>query len=606
MEAVFSAPWQHSKLNISSLIKFDPALRQNCGPGNLQSFFQTSVIQCFQRPADGRGARLWYFEVVRQQERLRETQGAQLALGRMHSKPGSSRQHGTSTAEPRQGKSAGVAGEARDGRAGMETASSGRVEANPPETRLRFHGDDSAHSEGNAPRLPIARAKSSKGGRNKLAPLHPHSLSRIVPLWLRSAGSAPPAGPAEAAGGSRGAGAPPPPFRMPQPAPDQEPGSLRPRSAARCRSQAPLGAGPSGGTRRAPARCSPAPEEPEAGEALVAVAAAQRRRRRRSPLGLGAAGRPGGVGCGGVGGVGGGRAAGRRGPSRLHGRARGSAPPSRPVRARGGQRGRARGAAGSGSRPAGARQAGRKCGRSPGPGPCRQRRLPSAGTGDRGPSRRLRKPRVGLAASPRSEEARRQERSLPLPPPPIVHRRTEGTEPAALPPPPPPSPATGGLVAQASPEALTRPGQRLPRSSLSPATPPARQAGTGTGAGLLAIAASPGKEQLSQPSCAWKTCWLQWQLPRFPRCGARPKAGAAGAAGPCSCPSLTPRGGSHWQPQTPAVSRRAGGDGDTLSQKPTARAKPGWPAVLTGLASRALLRPCDILAGRLSCASPGA
>lgn len=56
--------------------------------------------------------------------------------------------------------------------------------------------------------------------------------------------------------------------------------------------------------------------------------------------------------------------------------------------------------------------------------------------------RHLRKPRVSPAA-PRSEEARRQKRSLPLPPPPIVHRRTEGTEPTALPSPPPPSLGTG-------------------------------------------------------------------------------------------------------------------------------------------------------------------
>lgn len=134
--------------------------------------------------------------------------------------------------------------------------------------------------------------------------------------------------------------------------------------------------------------------------------------------------------------------------------------------------------------------------------------------------RRLRKPRVSLAAAPRSEEARRQKRSLPLPPPPppIVHRRTERTEPTALPPPPPPSPAaTAGLVAEASTEALTQPGKRLPRFSLSPATPLAQRAAARAGAGLLAIAPSPGKEQLSQPSFAWKMCRLQWQLPLFPR-----------------------------------------------------------------------------------------
>lgn len=36
-----------------------------------------------------------------------------------------------------------------------------------------------------------------------------------------------------------------------------------------------------------------------------------------------------------------------------------------------------------------------------------------------------------------------------------------------------------------------------------------------------------------------------------------------------------------------------------------AQATPGWPALLTGLASKALARPSDILAGRLCCASPG-
>lgn len=41
------------------------------------------------------------------------------------------------------------------------------------------------------------------------------------------------------------------------------------------------------------------------------------------------------------------------------------------------------------------------------------------------------------------------------------------------------------------------------------------------------------------------------------------------------------------------------------SQKPRAQAKPSSPAVLTGLASKALALPCDILAARLSCASPG-
>lgn len=35
-----------------------------------------------------------------------------------------------------------------------------------------------------------------------------------------------------------------------------------------------------------------------------------------------------------------------------------------------------------------------------------------------------------------------------------------------------------------------------------------------------------------------------------------------------------------------------------VSLKPTAQAKPGWPAVLTGLASKPLARPSDILPGR--------
>lgn len=75
-----------------------------------------------------------------------------------------------------------------------------------------------------------------------------------------------------------------------------------------------------------PGRCSPAPEEPEAGEALVAVPAA---RRRRPPLGIGSARRPGGGGGGGRGGGRRrrGRAAGRRRLCRLHGRAGGSTPP---------------------------------------------------------------------------------------------------------------------------------------------------------------------------------------------------------------------------------------------------------------------------------------
>lgn len=94
---MFSTPWQRSKLNISSLIKLDPALRQQCVPGNLQRSLQTSVIQCFQRRPDSRGIRFWYFEVLRLHvqiptrptEKLREAQGAQLALGQMHEKPGS-------------------------------------------------------------------------------------------------------------------------------------------------------------------------------------------------------------------------------------------------------------------------------------------------------------------------------------------------------------------------------------------------------------------------------------------------------------------------------------------------------------------------------------
>lgn len=188
---VLSTSWQHSKLNISSLIKLDPALRQQCGPGNLQRFLQTSVIQCFQRPPDSRGTRLWYFEVLRlhgpnPHEANREAKGGTRSGDRRMRSRDPSRQHGTSTAICRCGRTASVAGEERDRHAGMETGSSGRVEPNAQETRLRFHGNDSARSEGKAPQLPITRAKSLKGGKSKLNPLHPHTLSRI-PLRLRSA-----------------------------------------------------------------------------------------------------------------------------------------------------------------------------------------------------------------------------------------------------------------------------------------------------------------------------------------------------------------------------------------------------------------------------------
>lgn len=112
-----------------------------------------------------------------------------------------------------------------------------------PQRQAPIPGDDSARSEGNAPQLPITRAKSLKGGKSKLTPLHPHTLSRI-PVRLRS-GVSPSTGPAEAAadgpaaGGSLGTGAPPPPFRMLQPPTGsltREPSSLWSRSAARCRS----------------------------------------------------------------------------------------------------------------------------------------------------------------------------------------------------------------------------------------------------------------------------------------------------------------------------------------------------------------------------------
>lgn len=112
-----------------------------------------------------------------------------------------------------------------------------------PRDEAPIPGDDSARREGNAHQLPITRAKSLKGGKSKLTPLHPHTLSRI-PVRLRS-GVSPSTGPGEAAadgpaaGGSLGTGAPPPPFRMLQPPTGslaREPSSLWPRSAARCRS----------------------------------------------------------------------------------------------------------------------------------------------------------------------------------------------------------------------------------------------------------------------------------------------------------------------------------------------------------------------------------
>lgn len=286
---------------------------------------------------------------------------------------------------------------------GMGTCSAGHVETNLQTRGSDFYGEKAGVSEGRDTQLPIIHANSSKGGERNLIFLYRHATS----LWhliaadcvfcvsgvnilssaqcqhcgskpgltagglgeaawqhpvhqvstvsgcsrrldgrlplardgLEEAGptaSRPSSGPC---GGQRGSAAP---------IADARDGRcpLSPRTA-----QAPGRGGRSAEPR--PGRCSPAPEEPEAGEALVAVPAA---RRRRPPLGIGAARRPGGGGGGGRGGGRGGRgrAAGRRRLCRLHGRAGGlgaaatGSPPraSAPCERRDGG-GRARGGAGA-------------------------------------------------------------------------------------------------------------------------------------------------------------------------------------------------------------------------------------------------------------------
>lgn len=168
MEAVFSTPWQHSKLNISSLIKFDPALRQQRGPGNLQRFLQILVIQRFQRPPDGRGTRLWYFEVLglhclNQHEANREAKGgtrSRVALGWMHAKPGyqSAAQDEHSHAPARQDCQCRRRSTGRACGDGNRQFWAGGSES--PRDEAPIPGDDSARSEGNSPQLPITRAKS--------------------------------------------------------------------------------------------------------------------------------------------------------------------------------------------------------------------------------------------------------------------------------------------------------------------------------------------------------------------------------------------------------------------------------------------------------------
>lgn len=246
MEAVFFTPWQHSKLSISSLIKFDSALRQQCGPGDLQRFLQTSVIQCFQRPPDGRGTRLWYFEILRihdpnPHEANRESEGG------TRSPAGSGKDAceagiPASTAIPRRGRTASVAGKARDGRAGMETGSSGRVEANPPETRLRLHGEDSAQRGQCSPTS--HRSCQELERREKQTPRSILTLCPASPCGCAQPGSASTPGLVRRLPTARRRQAPRKPVlrrlhsgcpsRL-QPALAREPSSLRPRSAARCR-----------------------------------------------------------------------------------------------------------------------------------------------------------------------------------------------------------------------------------------------------------------------------------------------------------------------------------------------------------------------------------
>lgn len=268
MEAEFSTPWQHSKLDISSLIKFDPALRQQCGPGNLQRFLQTSVIQCFQRPPDGRGTRLWYFEVLplhgpNPPELNREAEGgtrSPAGSGKDACEAGmAAGSTGRAQPCPGTGRTGSVAGEARDGRAGTDTGSSGRGEANPPGTRLRLHGEDSARSEGRAPQLPIARAKEGKASSPRSIP----TLRPVSPCGCAQPGSAPRPGLVRRLLTARRrqllgsrcsvASVPDAPAAYNQPLPGS---SLRPRSAARCQ-----GSG-AGTTRSSPSWRDPVSRRP--------------------------------------------------------------------------------------------------------------------------------------------------------------------------------------------------------------------------------------------------------------------------------------------------------------------------------------------------------
>lgn len=122
---------------------------------------------------------------TRPTENLREVQGARLALGRMHVKPGSQR------AQPSPGAAGLPASQAKHGTGvrGWRQAVLGgwkRI----PQRRGSGSTGRTARSEGNAPQLPIARAKSSKGGKSKLPAPSPHrvphppaaALSRGQPL----------------------------------------------------------------------------------------------------------------------------------------------------------------------------------------------------------------------------------------------------------------------------------------------------------------------------------------------------------------------------------------------------------------------------------------
>lgn len=112
---------------------------------------------------------------TRPTERLREAQGARLALGRMRAKPGSQR------AQPSPGSAGLPVSQAKHGTAvrGWRQAVQGGWKRIP-----RRRGSDStgrtARSEGNAPHLPTARAKSSKGGKSKLPAPSPHRVPRAA------------------------------------------------------------------------------------------------------------------------------------------------------------------------------------------------------------------------------------------------------------------------------------------------------------------------------------------------------------------------------------------------------------------------------------------